>query len=107
MLDLLLIFRNENERLELREEFKSGDYYHFTMVMFESADVCSKYSIAMEVHEQDSTSLDLRHSLIIPGNIKFRLRAKRVDEIVICSKQGGSIPRSHHSTRAWKEEQGV
>jgi len=32
---------------------KSGVYYHFTMVMFESKEVCSKFKIEMEVHERN------------------------------------------------------
>jgi len=47
---------------------KVGDYYHFTMVMFESETVCSKYKIAMEVHEQDSLCQDAEIGIRFRGN---------------------------------------
>jgi len=47
---------------------KTGDYYHFTMVMFESEEVCSKYKIDMEVHERDSSFQDSELSIRFRGN---------------------------------------
>jgi len=47
---------------------KEGDYYHFTMVMFESEAVCSKYKIVMVVHEQESSCQDAELGISFRGN---------------------------------------
>ena len=37
---------------------KFGNFYYFTMVMFESKEKCLKYNIELTVHEQESASQD-------------------------------------------------
>jgi len=58
-------YRNTNFAICAR---KYGDYYHFTMVMFESEAVCSKYKIAMEVHEKDSSCQEAELGIRFRGN---------------------------------------
>jgi len=47
---------------------KAGNFYHFTMVMLESKEVCSKFKIEMEVYERDSSYQDSEHSIRFRGN---------------------------------------
>eukprot|EP00092_Neocalanus_flemingeri_P004979 GFUD01005355.1.p1 GENE.GFUD01005355.1~~GFUD01005355.1.p1 ORF type:complete len:419 (+),score=103.30 GFUD01005355.1:64-1320(+) len=47
---------------------KSDDLYFFTMVMFDSDEVCSKYNIEMEVHEWQPTSKDSEISFKFCGS---------------------------------------
>eukprot|EP00092_Neocalanus_flemingeri_P029654 GFUD01032200.1.p1 GENE.GFUD01032200.1~~GFUD01032200.1.p1 ORF type:complete len:222 (-),score=40.99 GFUD01032200.1:60-698(-) len=53
---------------------KSDNHYYFTMVMFDSDEVCSKYNIEMEVHDWLSTSKDSEVSF------KFCGRPCSIDE---------------------------
>jgi len=47
---------------------KQGDYYHFTMVMFEAREVCSNFQIEMEVRERDPSPKDSKLSIRFQGN---------------------------------------
>jgi len=58
-------YRNTSFAISAR---KDGDYYHFTMVMFESEAVCSKYKIAMVVHEPESSCQDAEFGISFRGN---------------------------------------
>merc|ERR1712025_1493146 len=54
---------------------KSGDYYHFTVVMFESVEVCSTVNMEIEVYEKSSSqSADTRESA------KLRCKPCSIDE---------------------------
>jgi len=54
----------------------TGGYYHFTMVMFESEEVCSKFKIDMEVHEYEQ-DLSCQESGLC---IRFRGSPCSIDE---------------------------
>jgi len=46
---------------------KLGDYYHFSLKMFETEEVCTKYKIEMEVHERDCSRQDSEFSSVFKG----------------------------------------
>ena len=53
--------------------YKSDNYWHFNIVMFESPEVCSSFNVEIEVHEKNS-SPDSRLSA------KLRCKPSSIDE---------------------------
>jgi len=48
--------------------YKSNGHYHFYVVMFESAEVCSGYTVELEVYKKDATPQHARHNYKFRGN---------------------------------------
>jgi hypothetical protein len=80
---------------------KIENCYNFAMVMFESKEVCSKYKIEMEVHEQGSSRHDSDLSIRFRGNpcsidedkeiVKFRGLSVHKEVMKMMPKRNGEL----------------